>query len=165
MAIFYSYELAIYEPINLPYTCARPRLAPGREPRQLSVSHRGGGRENEIWRGGVAVRWSFFLKEDEWWSICKYWWYISYIYIYIIYIYHIYIYHIYIHIYICSNIIYIYTWYIHYELVILNLENVWFIDKYGSARGKSDFSPHPTAPEVKAREMWAKHKRHGALGP
>ena len=162
MAIFYSYELAIYEPINLPYTCARPRLAPGREPRQLSVSHRGGGRENEIWRGGVAVRWSFFLKKmngDQSVNTGD----IYHIYIYHIYISYIYI--IYIYIYICSNIIYIYTWYIHYELVILNLENVWFIDKYGSARGKSDFSPHPTAPEVKAREMWAKHTRHGALGP
>ena len=90
---------------------------------------------------------------------------IYHIYIYIIYIYIIYIYHIYIHIYMFKYNIYIYTWYIHYELVILNLENVWFIDKYGSARGKSDFSPHPTAPEVKAREMWAKHTRHGALGP
>ena len=148
MAIFYSYELAIYEPINLPYTCARPRLAPGREPRQLSVSHRGGGRENEIWRGGVAVRWSFFLKEDEWWSICKYWWYISYIYIYHIYIYHIYIYMFKYNIYIYIHDIYIMNWWF------------WISKMYGSSINMVQLAGNPTFLPIPLLRRW----KHGRCG-
>ena len=53
----------------------------------------------------------------------------------------IYIYHIYIsYIYMFKYNIYIYTWYIHYELMILNLENVYMVQLFA---GNPTFLPIP----------------------